>query len=106
MAYVAELAADLQGKRDLLCAGLADLGLDPVVPEGTYFTLSDVSALGWPDGTSFCLALPERAGVVAIPCQPFYDDDTGRHLVRWAFCKETSVLDEALLRLGKADLRA
>src|SRR3954451_16925025 len=87
--YVTELAAALQSKRDLLCGGLAQLGLDPVRPEGTYFTLSDVSALGWSDGLAFCEALPARAGVVAIPAAPFYDDlDAGRHLVRWAFCKE------------------
>ena len=44
---------------------------------------------------AFCLALPERAGVVAIPAQVFYDDqDEGRHLVRWAFCKQTAVLEE------------
>ena len=55
----------------------------------------------------FCLALPERAGVVAIPAQAFYDDvDAGRHLVRWAFCKETAVLEQALEQLGKADLTA
>ncbi len=105
--YVAQLARELQGKRDLLCSGLAELGLDPVVPEGTYFTLSDVSRLGWEDGMAFCQSLPERAGVVAIPAQAFYDDvEAGRHLVRWAFCKETGVLEEALERLGKADLTA
>ena len=106
-AYVEALAGELQGKRDLLCAGLAELGLDPVRPEGTYFALSDVGHLGWPDGMEFCLALPERAGVVAIPAQPFYDDaDAGRHLVRWAFCKETAVLERALDQLGRADLTA
>jgi N-succinyldiaminopimelate aminotransferase len=106
-AYVAELAAALQGKRDLLCAGLAELGLDPVTPEGTYFTLSDVGHLGWPDGMAFCQALPGRAGVVAVPALPFYDDqEVGRHLVRWAFCKETAVLEDALTRLAKADLTA
>jgi N-succinyldiaminopimelate aminotransferase len=56
---------------------------------------------------SFCLALPERAGVVAIPAQFFYDDvEVGRHLVRWAFCKHTDVLEKALERLGAADLTA
>jgi N-succinyldiaminopimelate aminotransferase len=106
-AYVEKLAVGLQDKRDLLCAGLADLGLDPVRPEGTYFTLSDVSRLGWRDGMEFCLALPERAGVVAIPAMAFYDDvDAGRHLVRWAFCKDTPVLEQALERLAAADLTA
>ena len=54
---------------------------------------------------SFCLALPERAGVVAIPTQVFYDDaEAGRQLVRWAFCKERDVIEEGLARLASADL--
>ncbi|WP_028636665.1 pyridoxal phosphate-dependent aminotransferase [Nocardioides sp. URHA0032] len=104
--FPAALAADLQAKRDLLCAGLADVGLDVRVPEGTYFATTDISHLGWDDGTAFCLALPERAGVVAIPTRGFYDSDAGRHLVRWAFCKERSVIEEGLSRLAAADLAA
>ncbi len=98
------LARDLQARRDLLCDGLSALGLDVRRPEGTYFALTDISALGWDDGMEFCLALPERAGVVAIPTQPFHDSDAGDQLVRWAFCKEASVIEEALSRLGAADL--
>ncbi len=101
-----ELAADLQKRRDLLCSGLGEVGLDVRVPEGTYFALTDVSDLGWEDGLSFCLALPERAGVVAIPTQGFHDTDAGRHLVRWAFCKDASVIEDGLRRLGDAQLRA
>ena len=101
-----ELAGDLQKRRDLLCSGLADVGLDPRVPEGTYFALTDVSDLGWEDGLSFCLALPERAGVVAIPTQGFHDTDAGRHLVRWAFCKDPSVIEDGLRRLRDGRLRA
>ncbi|MGH3362740.1 MAG: pyridoxal phosphate-dependent aminotransferase [Nocardioides sp.] len=101
------LAADLQKRRDLLCAGLTDVGLDVRVPEGTYFALTDVSELGWEDGMAFCLALPERAGVVAIPALPFHDDAAaGRHLVRWAFCKEASVIEDGLTRLAAGRLRA
>ncbi len=104
---VAELAADLAVRRDLLCDGLADLGLDPVVPQGTYFTLGDVGNLGWADGEAFCRALPGRAGVVAIPAQAFYDDAAdGRHLIRWAFCKQRSSLERALDQLRRADLTA
>ena len=99
------LAADLQQRRDLLCAGLAKAGLTPRVPEGTYFATTDVADLGWEDGLSFCLALPERAGVVAIPAQVFYDDaDAGRHLVRWAFCKNASVIEDGVRRLAESDL--
>jgi N-succinyldiaminopimelate aminotransferase len=99
-----KLARDLQARRDLLCDGLADIGLDVRRPEGTYFALTDISALGWRDGMQFCLELPERAGVVAIPTQPFHDSDAGDQLVRWAFCKEAGVIQEALTRLAAADL--
>ena len=90
-------------------SGLADLGLDPVTPHGSYFTLGDVSGLGWDDAMDFCLALPARAGVVAVPAGPFHDRDgdayaSGRRLVRWAFCKDRPVLEEALERLAAADL--
>jgi N-succinyldiaminopimelate aminotransferase len=100
------LACDLRDRRDLLCDGLAALGLDVRRPEGTYFALTDISSLGWQDGMEFCLALPERAGVVAIPAQPFHDSDAGDQLVRWAFCKEAAVIEEALSRLAAADLSA
>lgn len=99
------LARDLQQRRDLLCAGLTAAGLTPRVPEGTYFATTDVSHLGWADGRELCLALPERAGVVAIPTQGFYDDaEAGRQLVRWAFCKEPDVISEGVRRLAAADL--
>ena len=105
--FYTELAAELQGKRDLLCEGLAGLDVDVHVPEATYFVTTDVRRYGWSDATEFCFALPERAGVVAIPSQVFYDDaDEGRHKVRWAFCKEVEVIDEALHRLAGADLSA
>jgi N-succinyldiaminopimelate aminotransferase len=101
------LAAELQQKRDLLCEGLRGLDMDVFPPQATYFVTSDVRGYGHPDAMAFCLALPERAGVVAIPSSVFYDDaDEGRHKVRWAFCKETPVLEEGIRRLHAADLHA
>ncbi|MEO5708438.1 MAG: pyridoxal phosphate-dependent aminotransferase [Nocardioidaceae bacterium] len=101
------LAQDLQAKRDLLVDGLRTLDLEVFSPEATYFVMTDVRAYGHADAMAFCLALPDKAGVVAIPAQVFYDDqDEGRHLVRWAFCKETSVVEEGVRRLTSADLHA
>jgi N-succinyldiaminopimelate aminotransferase len=105
--YYDALAKELQAKRDSLCEGLRRLDVDVYVPEGTYFVTTDVRRYGYRDGMEFCLALPEKAGVVAIPSQAFYDDaEEGRHKVRWAFCKEQEVLDEGLRRLAGSDLYA
>jgi len=101
-----QLRDQLWAKRDRLCEGLAGLGLRVFVPQGTYFVTTDISDLGWDDGMEFCLALPDRAGVVAIPSQAFYDDlDEGGQMVRWAFCKEDHFIEEGLRRLGEAQLR-
>jgi len=106
-AFHQQLAKELREKRDHLCAGLRELDLQVFVPAGTYFVTTDVSAYGHADGRAFCNALPELAGVVAIPSQVFYDDqDEGRHLVRWAFCKQREVIDEGLRRLAAANLHA
>jgi N-succinyldiaminopimelate aminotransferase len=91
-------APALQAQRDLLCAGLADLGYDVTRPEATYFATADVGG----DGVAFCREIPRRAGVVAIPSSVFYDTDAGRSYVRFAFCKRPPVLDEALRRLAGA----
>ena len=100
-AWIEESVRDLEERRDRLAAGLVSVGLDPVVPQGTYFMTTDVRPLGYDDGTVFCRELPHRAGVVAIPHQVFYDRaEAGRPYVRWAFCKRAEVLDEAVRRLG------
>jgi N-succinyldiaminopimelate aminotransferase len=98
--YYEGFRADLQAKRDLLATGLAEAGFGVLPPEGTYFITADITGLGGRDGIEFCLALPERAGVVAVPTQVFYDTtEAGRQLVRFAFCKRPEVLAEAVTRL-------
>jgi len=98
--YYAQLNGDLRARRDLLCDGLAEAGFAVYRPAGTYFVTTDISSLGETDGIAFCRALPQRAGVVAIPAAVFYDDaKAGESLVRFAFCKKPGVLAEALTRL-------
>jgi N-succinyldiaminopimelate aminotransferase len=99
-AYFTEFRADLMRKRDLLAAGLTAAGFEVFMPDGTYFITTDIRSLGAKDGLEFCLALPERCGVVAIPNVVFYDNvDAGRSQVRFTFCKKPEVLQEAVARL-------
>ncbi|MER5306722.1 pyridoxal phosphate-dependent aminotransferase [Streptomyces sp. NPDC002773] len=101
-AYFDTLRADLQAKRDLLGEGLAQAGFEVYRPAGTYFVTTDIRPLGTGDGFAFCRSLPERAGVVAIPNAVFYDHrEAGAPFVRFAFCKKTEVLEEAVSRLKR-----
>lgn len=99
--YFSQLADDLEGKRDLLGDGLRSAGFEVFPTAGTYFVTADIRPLGFDDGVAFCMSMPERCGVVAVPSVVFYDDgDAGRHLVRFAFCKQPEILAEASRRLA------
>jgi N-succinyldiaminopimelate aminotransferase len=99
--YFADVREDLQRKRDRLADGLERVGLEVFRPQGTYFISVDIRSVGEEDGMAFCRSLPERCGVVAVPNVVFYDDvEAGRPLVRFAFCKRMSVLEEAVERLA------
>ncbi|MER5720842.1 pyridoxal phosphate-dependent aminotransferase [Streptomyces sp. NPDC001110] len=98
--YFDALREDLRAKRDLLTAGLTEAGFEVYEPAGTYFVTTDIRPLGVTDGFAFCRALPERCGVVAVPNAVFYDHrEQGAPFVRFAFCKRTDVLTEAVSRL-------
>ncbi|ARX85168.1 aminotransferase [Streptomyces alboflavus] len=103
--YFTGVREDLRAKRDLLSAGLTAAGFEVYRPQGTYFITTDIRPLGddrshGGDGFAFCRALPERAGVVAIPNAVFYDHrEAGAPFVRFAFCKRTEVLANAVERL-------
>jgi len=98
------LAAELEARRDQLCDGLAALGYEVFRPAATYFATTDIAPVARGlSAQEFCLALPGRCGVVAIPSSVFYDPadpEAGRTLVRWAFCKRADVLQDALARLA------
>jgi N-succinyldiaminopimelate aminotransferase len=99
--YFTGLRDDLRAKRDLLADGLARAGFGVFRPQGTYFVTIDIRPLGEHDGVAFCRELPGRCGVVAIPHAVFYDHrEQGAPFVRFAFCKRTEVLRDAVERLA------
>ena len=101
--FFVELAADLEAKRDRLLPGLEAAGFVTYPQEATYFTTVDIRPVRPDgDGIAFCLELPERIGVVAVPTQVFYaNPEHGRHLVRFACCKRLDVIDCAVERLAR-----
>ncbi|KOX05228.1 MULTISPECIES: pyridoxal phosphate-dependent aminotransferase [unclassified Streptomyces] len=100
--YFEEFRRGMLARRDILAEGLTAAGFEVFRPAGTYFVTTDIRPLGEKDGFAFCRALPERAGVVAIPNAVFYDDrEAGAPFVRFAFCKREEILREAAERLRR-----
>ena len=99
--FYEDLRSGYLKKRDLLADGLEAVGFEVHRPQGTYFMMAGFDHFGFTDDRSFCRHLVEEARVVAIPPSVFYHrPEDGSRLVRFAFCKDETLLSEALDRLA------
>ncbi len=99
-AYFERLAGDMQDKRNRCADGLIEAGFDVIDCAGTYFISADFRPLGFDgDDIAFCQYVTEKAGVTALPVSAFYQQGDVTNYVRFCFCKEDEVLDEANRRL-------
>ncbi|MFQ5534822.1 MAG: aminotransferase [Sphingomonadales bacterium] len=100
--YFKDIGKDLERKRDILAAGLADIGFNVLPCGGTYFVGADFRPLGF-DGSDveFCELITRQAGVSAIPMSAFYHEGGIDHVARFCFCKDDAMLREAVNRLDR-----
>lgn len=102
---LADLRQAYEGRRRLLCQGLADLGWQVAWPEGSTFCLADYRRWTTAPDQEVAELLIRRLGVAAIPPSAFYPQhpELGAGLLRFAFCKRRETLDAALGRLARAE---
>ncbi len=100
--YFAGIKADLAAKRDRMAAGLSKLGFEVGACEAAYFLNADFSALKIAENdVEACQAMVRDAGVAAVPVSAFYrGPNPPLNFVRFCFCKQDAVLDEAIERLA------
>ncbi|KAJ6654644.1 hypothetical protein lerEdw1_006797 [Lerista edwardsae] len=106
--YFVQLPQELQRKRDLLVQSLAAVGMKPIVPEGTYYVIADLSAFkaevpelaDSEELYDYCFVkwMIKNKGLAAIPMSAFYSGPQKKHfdhLIRFCFAKEDSTLKAA-----------
>ncbi|MEM9803544.1 MAG: aminotransferase class I/II-fold pyridoxal phosphate-dependent enzyme, partial [Planctomycetota bacterium] len=101
-AFFEDMRRDYAAKREMTIAALRDARLDPIVPEGAYYVLADVSGMGEATARDAAMRLVHEAGVASVPGSAFFSGtagETGEGLVRFCFAKEMDVLAEACDRL-------
>ena len=98
------LPAFFTAKRDLLRAALADVPLDLLPCEGSYFQLATYAKVSDASAESFAQTLVRDYGVAVIPLSAFYHDRTDHKVIRLCFAKKEETLRAAAERLR--DLRA
>lgn len=99
--YFTDLKSMYRSKRDLLVSGLRSVGFEAQSPEGAYYVLADHRPFGFNNDVAFVEHLIRNVGVAAIPPSAFYHrTDEGDQLVRFAFCKDDDVLNQAIGRMS------
>lgn len=93
--YYENLARDYQQKRDRFCTALREAGLPPHVPEGAYYVLADISALGCDTSKEAAMKLLENAGIATIPGSAFFSTPEGERLARFCFARDDETLERA-----------
>ncbi|XP_026209427.1 kynurenine--oxoglutarate transaminase 1 [Anabas testudineus] len=106
--YFQQLPAMLHLKRKKLASCLEGVGLQPVMPEGGYFMIADISSVkvdfndestkDEPPDFRFVKWLTKEKGLGTIPVSAFYSPEHSKEFdkyIRFCFVKEDSTLDAA-----------
>jgi aspartate/methionine/tyrosine aminotransferase len=107
--YYRTIAEEYAERRAALLEVLEQSGFKPHPPQGAYYTMADVTHLGFDDDVAAAQHLVRDIGVAVVPGSSFFSrPDLGRHVVRFSFCKRLETLREAgrrLERLRRVDVR-
>lgn len=102
--FFTEQSGDLASKRDVLRTGLEAIGFEISACQGTYFLTADIRPVaGNEQDTAFCKRITTEAKVAAVPISAFYAPNSNHkshHFIRFCFCKQPAVLEEACDRLS------
>lgn len=97
--YYEKIAREYKDKRDKVCTALSKAGLEPYIPDGAYYILTDISRLPGSTSKERAMYLLDQTGVACVPGEAFYHDEGGENLARFCFAKEDPILDEACRRI-------
>jgi aminotransferase len=98
--YYERMQHDYTVKRDMTATACRDAGLEPFVPQGSYYMLADFRRLRFADDQEAARLMLERAGVAVVPGSSFYADPAdGRSQVRLCYAKKMDDLEEACRRI-------
>ncbi len=98
--YFEEMREKYKRNRDFFCDALRQGGFSPMVPEGAYYILADVSSLGCDNSREAAMKLLEEVGVAAVPGEAFFASDRGRHLLRFCVAQPQQKLEAAAEKIA------
>ena len=115
--YFTSISKELKPKRDRLAHLLQEAGLTPILPEGGYFMLADISKLaegfssdeagGEMKDVKFVKYLTREKGLATIPASIFYSNEHkhyAENFIRFCFIKSDDTIEKAADVLSNLNL--
>jgi N-succinyldiaminopimelate aminotransferase len=100
--YFQQLAASYQARRDFMVDALAENGLQPNSPAGSFFIVCDSSSFPPANGREFCNHLAKNVGVAPLPMDTLYlNQQYGERSARFTFSVQQEALETAARRLAE-----
>ncbi len=99
--YYSDMAADYLRKRDAFCGALTQAGLTPIVPDGAYYVLADVSRFGLATSKEAAMHILKTVGVASVPGSAFFVSEVGESLTRFCYAKDDETLEAAIAAITK-----
>lgn len=97
-AELAPRVASYKRNRDALLAALPRWGISRFAPpDGAFYLYADIGDFS-DDSVAFCKRILDETGVVLSPGVDF-DTAEGRHYLRFSFCMDAAIIDDAIARL-------
>jgi aminotransferase len=104
--YYDQLRVEYLERRNFLMKGLEESGFRCYKPYGAYYIMTDITAFGFTDDTTFAHALVKDVGVAAVPGSSFYSNPrNGYRKIRFGFPKKMQTLQKAVELLKTAQER-
>jgi aminotransferase len=94
--YYVGLLAEYTRKRELFLGYLAKTGLPYTTPDGAYYTLVDISSLGFVHDRKAAEEITKQVGVTGVPGSSFFREPVHNY-IRFHFAKK----DETLVQAGE-----
>lgn len=113
--YFNSIKEEIRPKRDALAKLLIDAGLEPIVPEGGYFMMADISKIADKfssddkeiKDSKFVKYLIKEKGLATIPSSAFYSEGSkkaGENFIRFCFFKNETTLENCANILKKLNV--
>lgn len=97
--FYSQLSSSHEAKRDKLCKVLKSIELPPLIPQGSYYILADISRLPGETATDKAMFLLKKTGVACVSGDAFFNTPQEWHMGRFCFGVAENDLNEASNRL-------